>query len=92
MQGWIKGGDRHCYFLVFLKHFRYCSSVETLNLQQIVKDLITEGTVPVPPNRPCILRLCRITFSGVISPGGCHNGGGGGITCRTPQRALRKIF
>ena len=36
------------------------------------------------PNRPFALRLCRITFSGIIAPGGCHSGGGGGITCRSP--------
>gem|GEM_PF-6209814 len=49
--------------------------VETLSFQQIVKHLFTEGTVPVPPNRPCAWRLCRITFSEGIAPGGCHSGG-----------------
>jgi len=29
---------------------------KTLSFQQIVKHLFTEGTVPVPPNRPCALQ------------------------------------
>ncbi len=42
---------------------------ETLSFQQIANNLLSEGTVPVPANRPFALRLCRITFSGVIAPG-----------------------
>jgi len=57
----------------------------------MVKHLFTEGTLPVPPNRPCALRLCRITFSEDIVPGGgVHSGGGGGITCRSPQKIVKK--
>ncbi len=65
---------------------------ETLSFQQIEKHLLSEGTVPVSPNRPCALRWCCITFSGIIAPEGMPSGGGGGITCRSPKRALRKIF
>ncbi len=32
--------------------------------------------MPVPPNRPCASRLGGITFSGIITPEGCHSGGG----------------
>jgi len=75
----------------FLTYF-HDGFVETLSFQQIVTHLFTEGTVPVPPGRPFALRLCRITFSELSFQGGCRSGGGGGITCRNPQKALRKIF
>jgi len=48
------------------------------------------GDSACPPNRPCVVRLCRITFSGVIVPGGCHSGGGGGITRRSPHSSVKK--
>jgi len=41
---------------------------ETLSFQQMVNHLFTEGTVPVPPNRPFALRQSRITFPGIIAP------------------------
>jgi len=59
-------------------------SWETLRFQQIANHLLSEGEVHVPPDRPCTLRWCCITFS----RRGCHSGGGGGITCCTPKRAL----
>ena len=34
-----------------------CLSIQT-------KQTLTEGTVPVPPRRPCALRWCRITCLG----------------------------
>lgn len=68
------------------------SFVETRSLQQIAEHRFTEMTVPIPPNRPCVLRLCRITSSGVIAPGRYHSSRNGGITCRSPKRAVRKIF
>jgi len=64
--------------------------VETLSFQQMVKHLFTEGIVPVPPNRPFALRLCRITFSGVIAPGGCDSDGCVGIICRSPEKSVKK--
>ena len=60
--------------------------VETLSFQQIVKHLFTEGTVPVPPNRPFTLRWCRITFSGVIAPDGCHSGGAEALHAGVPKQ------
>ena len=44
--------------------YQNIGSVETLRFQQIANDLLSEGTVPVHPNRPCALRWCCITFSG----------------------------
>ncbi len=35
-----------------------------------------EGTVPVPPDCPCAMRCCCITFLRVIANGGSHSGGG----------------
>ena len=45
--------------------------------------------MPVPPNRPCALRLCRHTFS-ELSLQGYHSGGVGGITCRRPKKSVKK--
>ena len=46
---------------------------------------VSEGTMPIPPNRPCALRLCHITFSGVIAPGGVPQRRGAEALCRSPQ-------
>jgi len=54
--------------------------VETLSFQQIVEHQFAEGTVPVPRTALALFRLCCITFSGVIAPGGCHSGGDRGVT------------
>ena len=55
-----------------------------------LKHLFTEGTVPVPPNRPCALRWCRITSSGVIAPGDAT--AGGVVRCHCHQKSLKKLF
>ncbi len=60
-------------------------SWETLRFQQIANHLFSERAEPVTPNRPCALRWCCITVSGVIAPGGGHSGRDGGITCRRPK-------
>ncbi len=65
--------------------------VETLSFQQIVMHLFTEGTVPVPPNRPFALRLCvALPARGLSLQGDAAAAGGGGLHAVAPQRALRK--
>ncbi len=58
--------------------------VETLSFEMI-NYLLTEGTVPVPPDRPFALRLCRITCSGIIASGGVSRRRERRITCRSPK-------
>ncbi len=66
---------------------------KTLSFLQIVNYLLTEGTVPVSPNRLFALRLCRITFSGIIALGGGATAAGAeALHVVALQRALRKIF
>jgi hypothetical protein len=57
----------------------------------------TNGKAPVygwdsayPREPPFALRLCHITFSGVIALGVCHSGGGGGITFCSPKKSVKK--
>jgi hypothetical protein len=65
--------------------------VEILSLQQMVKHYL-RGDSAYPPNRPCALRLCRITFSGVVASGGCNSSGGGGIPCRSLKKSVMKEY
>ena len=66
---------------------------ETLSFQQMVKHLCTEGRCLSPPNRPCALRLFRITFSGVITPvGGATAAKAEALHAEAQKRALRKYF
>jgi len=44
--------------------------VEIVRFQQLVKHLVLEGEVPVPPNRPRALRWWCSTFPGIITPKG----------------------
>jgi hypothetical protein len=37
-------------------------SVEILSFQQIANHLLSEGTVPVPPNRPCAFAMVLYYF------------------------------
>ena len=68
-------------------------SWETPSFQQMVKHQFTEGTLPVPPEPPPALCDCVVVPSLALSlQGGCHSGGGRGITFCSPKRALRKIF
>jgi len=48
------------------------------------KDLVSEGTVPVPPNRPGLCDGVVVPSRELSLQGGCHSGGGGGITCCSP--------
>ena len=51
------------------------------------------GRVPClsPPRiAPALWRWCCITFSELSLQGECHSGGGGGITCRSPKKSVKK--
>jgi len=54
--------------------------------------VIGGGQVLSPPNRPCALRCVVLPFWNYRSRWGGQGGGGIGITCRSPKRALRKYY
>ena len=59
----------------------------------ICESLLSEGTVPFPPlTAPAFCDCIVLPSPEVIASGECHSGGSGGISCRCPKRALRKIF
>jgi len=60
--------------------------VETLSFQHMVKHHVTEGTVPVPPNRP--LRFAIVSY--YLLWDYRSSGWGGGITCRRPKKSGKK--
>ena len=54
--------------------------------------LLSEGTVPVPPNRPCALGLLCITLSGVIPQGDATAAGAKAFHAVAPKSVeIRKI-
>jgi len=48
--------------------------------------------VSVPLNRPGALRLCRITFSGVIDPGGATAAGAEALYAEAPKSVKKNIL
>ena len=44
----------------------------------------------VPRNRPLHFAIVSYYLLRVIAPGGCHSGGGGGITCSSPKKSVKK--
>ena len=50
------------------------------------------GDRACPPEPPLRFMIVSNYLPGRYHSRGCHSGGGGGITCRSPLRALRKIF
>ncbi len=55
----------------------FLALLKTLRFQQIANLLLSEGKVPVSPNRPCALRWCCTTVSGIIAPEGMPQLAGG---------------
>ena len=66
------------------------SFAETLIVQQISNHPLSEGTVPVPPNRPLHFAIVSCYLLRGHRFRGCHSGGGGGITCRRPKKSVKK--
>ncbi len=77
--------DEYIFYSIFglLENLKYATNGESP---------VIGGDSACPPEPPLrFAMMSHYLFSGVIAPGGCHSGGGGGITCRRPKRALRKI-
>ena len=58
---------------------------------KIVRTWLRRGRCLSTRTAPCALRLCRNTFSGVMLQG-VPQAGAEAFTCRSPQKAFRKIF
>ena len=75
-----------------IKSRRKKGFMETISFQQIVTHQFYGGDSACPPEPPLRFAIVSYYLLWSYRSRGCHSGGGGGITCRSPQRALRKIF
>ena len=78
LEGYLQAG-------LATKKVKKTDSVEIICFQQIANQLLSEGTVPVPPEPPLRFAMVLYYLSLELSlQRGCRSGGGGGITCRSP--------
>ncbi len=66
--------------------------VETMNFTTNCKLPVNGGDSACPPEPPLRFAIVSYYLLWNYRSKGCHSGGGGSITYRSPQRALRKYF
>jgi len=76
--------------LSFSERKAFFGTGETLRSHHIANHLFLEGTVPVPPNRPCALRLCSDTVSGVIRSRGDATAARGKVLPAVAKKSVEK--